>query len=64
MSEYILFKDQKPTPGIEIKYIDSNGNHGYTYLCTRCQNCWRCTISGGELMIEVVKWKYSGNMEA
>jgi len=55
---YILLSDKKPEPKKEVEYIDSDGHHGFAYLCSCCGNCWRCSVSGGGLMIDVVKWKY------
>jgi len=58
MYNYIMLKDQKPERGKDIEYIDSDGEHGYAYLCNCCGREWRCTITGGGLMIDVVKWRY------
>ena len=55
--EWNNYPDTKPEPGKDVEYIDSNNHHGYAFLSQRCGE-WRCVISGGGLMINVVKWRY------
>jgi hypothetical protein len=52
MEKWNEYSDLKPEKGKQIKYINSNNNHGYTYLC---RQCGRCTITGGALGIDVIK---------
>lgn len=58
MNEWNNWPEIKPEPKRDIEYIDSNGKHGYAYLCGLCKNCWRCSITGGGLLIDVKKWRY------
>lgn len=51
-------RDLKPEPNIDIEYINSDGRHGFAYLCPCCKNEWRCIVSGSGLLIDVKKWKY------
>lgn len=57
-SDWILLTDQKPEKGKDIQYMNSDGETGYAFLCKQCGNCWRCCITGGGLMIDVIKWRY------
>lgn len=55
---YINIQDMKPEPNRDIEYIDFDGNKGICYLCSCCLDEWRCPITGGYLLINVVKWRY------
>jgi len=56
--EWINIKDKLPETGKEIKYIDSDGYEGITYLCPCCKKEWRCPITGSGVFIDVIKWQY------
>lgn len=58
MNTYTMLSECKPEPNKEIKYIDSDNNTGFAYLCPCCLNEWRCPITGSGLLIDVVQWKY------
>ncbi len=59
--DYIDISEHLPIKGKDIKYISSDGNTGFAFRCAcKDSNCqkWRCTITGYELMVDIVKWKY------
>lgn len=54
--------DEKlPKKGEDIIGYSSNGDKHYCFRCD-CHdpNCksWRCSLTGFELLIDIVKWKY------
>lgn len=60
-SDYIDISEQLPIKGKDIKYISSDGTTGFAFRCNcSSKGClkWRCTITGYELLIDIVKWKY------
>ena len=60
-NEFILVKEQLPEKGKDIIGIDEDGNKHYCFRCA-CHNpkCreWRCSLTGGGLIIDIVKWIY------
>lgn len=60
-SDFIDIDKLLPIKGKDIEYISSDGSKGFSFRCNcHSSNClkWRCTITGYELLIDVVKWKY------
>ncbi len=55
---WIKLSKQKPESNVNIEYKDSNGNVGTAYLCPFCLNEWRCPITGGGMLIDVIEWRY------
>ena len=59
MDKWQNISDSLPQKGREIKYIDSNNNEGFAFLCNCCGDEWRDIITGGALLIKVKYWKYT-----
>ena len=61
MTEYTLITDQLPEKGKNIIGIDDQGEEKYCFRCA-CSNpnCteWRCSLTGFDLMVNIVKWVY------
>lgn len=56
--EYTSVEVSLPEPRRDIYYVDDKGNTGSAYLCPCCKKEWRCCITGGGLLINVVSWRY------
>ena len=61
MGEIFNIEDKLPEKGTDIIGYDPNGDKHYCFRCN-CHNIncmeWRCQITGGGLLIKVVKWEY------
>lgn len=59
--KFTNIEDQTPLKGKNIEAIDSNGQRNWCFRCNcdndRCKS-WRCSTTGYELVINVVKWRY------
>ena len=64
MTKWHKYPDEIPEPKKDLKHIDSDGHEGYCYLCGCCKKEWRCAVSGGGLMIDVIKWRYDIEYES
>ena len=56
--EWIYVKDKLPKAGINVEAISTDGDRCYVYLCKNCKDEWRDPITGGLILIDVLKWKY------
>lgn len=59
--EFILVSEEYPQKGKPIIGIDDEGLKHYCFKCAcKNPNCkeWRCSITGGGLMVNIIKWKY------
>ena len=56
-------KEKLPEAGKAVIALDSDGNRHEVYRCGHAPDCetWKCSITGGSMMIEVVEWTYNEN---
>lgn len=59
--DFVELKDNMPIKGRDIIAIDKEGSHHYIFRCACSnENCndYRCSLTGYNISIEFVKWKY------
>lgn len=64
-SDLISINDELPKKGKDIIGFDTKGDKYYCYRCNCInENCieWRDSITGGQLLVEIVLWEYDENM--
>jgi hypothetical protein len=61
-NNYILLENELPQKGKDIIGIDESGNEYYVFRCF-CpnENCtsFRDSLIGSEIMVDIIKWKYT-----
>ena len=60
LKDMIDIKDELPIAGKNIIALCSDDSTGYYYRCGHAPGCrtWKSTVSGGSVMVDVIKWKY------
>ena len=61
LENMIDIKDEIPIAGKDIIGLCDDDSIGYYYRCGHAPGCmtWKSAVSGGSVMVDVIKWKYN-----